>query len=419
MALIDNLRVRAASWAVKNAPDDSIQIEAFKRNKGTEKDTLIEKLLQEAKSMRRKSIRDWKLAVTTATDTDNPELILLADLYENLMLDAHLMSAIDSRILRVQQSNFKIVDKEGKEVEKLDELFKANWFEEFIKESLMYRFTGITVLEMWETDEEGNLINVKAVPKKHLDPKNQKILKEEGGTDGYDYAEGVYEPYYMQIGNKLDLGILAEIAPLILGKKLAIGSWLDFIEKFGVPPRWVTTDRQDTTRRKELFDMLMASISNQVVVLTGNEKLEIAQTPHTDAHEVFDKMIERINSEISKRILGATGTSDEKSYVGAANVHERVANDRHESDKIFIKNLVNNNLIPRLVKLSTLYAPLANYKFEWDYTEEMSAKDIIDSVAKLGNHFNFDIERLAQLTGLPITEHKDKTSQPGGAGVGK
>lgn len=418
MGFIDNLRSRAAAWGVSKASDDYIQIEAYKRDKG-KKDPITDLLKREANSIAKKNLRDWKLAVASATDPENPEFLLLDKLYKNLMLDGHLMSAIDSRILRIQHSSFLFKDKSGKVVEEAAKLLKASWFEDFIRMAIMYRFTGVTVLELWELDEDGALSEINEIPKANLNAKKKRILKEEGGTEGYDYGEGAYEPYFLQIGKELDLGMVADMAPMLLAKKLAIGSWLDFIEKFGVPPRWVTTDRQDTQRRNELFEMMMAMISNQVAILTGNEKIEIAQTPNTDAHEVFNQMIERMNSEISKRILGATGTTDEKSHVGAAQVHERVANDRHESDRLFIKNLVNRHLLPKLVKISPYYAPLANYTFEWDYTEEMSAAEIIDSVSKLGNQFEFDIEKLAQLTGLPIVGAKTLTQQPGGAGEGK
>lgn len=421
MSLLSNLRYRTAAWALRAANNDQIEVEAFVRGKSTKDEPLSDKLTTAATALAKQDLKKWKTAVTAATDPEAPDYSLLIELYQNLMLDSHLMSVLESRILKVQQSNFKLADKSGKENEELTMLFEGDWFFDWIRFALMVQYDGPALVEMWETTEEGFLKKVSKIPTQNVSFIKKLILKEPGASTGENYAEGVYEPYYMQIGDHKNIGILADMAPVILAKKLAIGSWLDFIEKFGVPPRWVTTDRQDTTRRNELFNMMLAMISNQVAVLTGNEKIEIANTPNTDAYQVFDSMIERMNSEISKRIMGATGTTDEKAYVGSAKVHQEVANDRHESDKVFIKNLINDELIPRLIKISSAYAPLANYTFMWDYTEEMSAADIIESVAKLSSDFEFDIEELKKLTGLPITGVKRaaEPQQPGGAGEKK
>lgn len=219
----------------------------------------------------------------------------------------------------------------------------------------------------------------------------------------------------MQIGENSDLGILADIAPLILAKKLAMGSWLDFIEKFGIPPRFVTTDNMTIERQEELLQMMLEMINNHVGVVQGSEKIEIGDVPQTDAHKVFDEMISRLNSEISKRILGQDGTSDNKDAsgtYGSLKVLQEVANDRHESDKLFAKYIINKELIPRLVQLSSFYKPLENLIFDWDESEEMEKGAMIDKAVALTNAgFELDHEILAEKTGMPIIGFQ-KASEP-------
>jgi hypothetical protein len=414
MGFLELTKQRFIKAGISSASDDAILIEARRRG-GKDKDPLTGKLATNALSLSRKGLKEWKAAVTAATDPENPDFTMLEDLLNQLLLDGHLMSCIDSRILKVEQSPFKLVGADGNTNEEATIMLQNEWLTNWMRYALMTKFTGATVLELWELDEEGDLNTVSKIPKQHINFLKKLILKNPGDVTGWQYVESEYETYYMQIGRNEDLGMVTDIAPIILAKKLAIGSWLDFIEKFGVPPRWVTTDREDDTRLNELFEMMQAMISNHFAVLRGKEKIEIAQTPNTDAHNVFNEMIERMNSEISKRVLGATGTSDEKSYVGAALVHQDVANDRHESDKRFIKNLINNELIPKLALLSPRYAGLTGLSFQWDDAKEMSATEIIESVAKLGTQFEFDVEKLAELTGLPIVAAKELTPSPGGA----
>jgi len=144
----------------------------------------------------------------------------------------------------------------------------------------------------------------------------------------------------------------------------------------------------------------------------GQEKFEIGKDTSTDAYNTFDKLIERANLEMSKRIVGATGTSDEKSYTGAANVHADILETKHKLDKFFIKVIINNHLIPRLVKLSPAYAVLANLKFQWDDTESLTLKEILEAVKDLSSHYEFDIDELVNRTGLPITAIKQAVTTP-------
>ena len=45
-----------------------------------------------------KEIRDWRVAVATATAPDDPRREPLMRFYRSMMLDSHLMSVIDTRI---------------------------------------------------------------------------------------------------------------------------------------------------------------------------------------------------------------------------------------------------------------------------------------------------------------------------------
>ena len=90
------------------------------------------KIEKESTNHSEKTIAIWKNAVSEATDPDEPSRATLADLYNNLMLDNHLASVIDSRILFAQRSKFKFVDATGNENKELSELFERPWFDNLI-----------------------------------------------------------------------------------------------------------------------------------------------------------------------------------------------------------------------------------------------------------------------------------------------
>lgn len=405
MGLKSYIYKELSEGAIKAASDQQIHLEAAIRGikKGGAKSGSINKTNT---YFTVKSLSDWKNAIAAATDPTDPNFVLLAELYENLLLDNHLVATIENRIYKALQSKFTIKTASGEENTDLKVLFQSPWFEDFIRFAMWSKFTGVKVLELAEIDDNLELIRVTNIPMSHLVPHKGIFTKEEGEEHGWDYKEGQLARFYIQVGEDNQLGIFKELAPMVFAKKLAIGSWLDYVQKFGVPARWVVTDREDSKRLEELFDMMQDMMSNQFAVLRGNEKIEIDKNSSTDAHQVFNELISRVNSEMSKMILGQDGTSDHKESTGtygSMKVLQEVANDRHESDKLFIKHLINNALIPRLIQLSSFYSGLTNHAFDWDDSQEMTQVEFVDTVVKLSNAgFALDTEQIQEKTGLTI-----------------
>ena len=364
-----------------------------------------------ATMMRVEDLNSWKLAIMLATDPDNQDKQNLRALYDNMKLDNHLGSVLETRIAKTQQSPFKLSHKTSKERnEDAETLFKTLWFQEFIKLVLESKFEGTKLIELFQTDEEGKLSEITEIPQSHFNPKKGIILKEPGQPTGTDYKNGPLSNFYIQIGKDYkDLGTFALIAPIILAKKLGLGSWLDFIEKYGVPPLFVTTDREDDNRLLELFEMATNFKANNFMIGRGNEKFEIPSITSTNSQEAFDGLIKRADNEISKRFLGGTGLTDEKGFVGSVEIQFEFAQFRFASDKLLVSYVVNEKLIPLLVKLSPVYSFLKDYRFEWDDEDEMTVDKLIKIITALGVYFDFDPEQIEQITGLKILGVKSST----------
>ena len=387
-------------------PDGKIRVEAAIRSEKKSKGTSV--IIKESpKIFEAKTLKDWKDAIAIATDPENPDSLFIAELYDHLLLDAHTVSVIDSRIYRVARSKFVLLNASGEEVPELKELLERPFFEQFVKYALMSLFTGVKVIELFELDEALELVKSTVIPMAHINAKKGIILEEPGQDKGIAYKEGQNARFFIQIGEDNQIGRLADLAPLILAKKLAKGYWLDYIEKYGVAPVWISTDNMTTDRQDELLEMGLKMISNSVGVVQGSEKIEIGQTPSTDSYKVFHEFIKVVNSEISKGVLGQDGTTDNKDAsgtYGSLKILQEVANDRHESDKLFIQYLINKILIPKLVTISSFYSPLNGVTFDWDESEEMSNTEYVDrAISLLGAGFELDTEIIAERSGMPIT----------------
>lgn len=205
--------------------------------------------------------------------------------------------------------------------------------------------------------------------------------------------------------------MLNELAVIILAKKLGLGAWMNYIEKYGVPPVFVTSDRMDKKRMDELFEMMTDFRNNFFAVLQGNETVEYGKEAGGNTTNAFLPLEERCDNQISKRLLGQTGTTENGAWEGTAEVHERVEKSRHEYDKMLFQFYFNYIIIPKLVKISPVYKPLERLKLKWDDTESLSITEYIEAINKLAYTFEFDHEEVAKKTGLPIIGQK---KNPGG-----
>ena len=359
-----------------------------------------------------KEIRDWRVAVATATAPDDPRREPLMRFYRSMMLDSHLMSVVDTRILRVQRSSFMVADDNGNKNEELTDLLRRPWFEELIRLVLMSRFQGTTLIEMFDLDPDTmEMATVTEIPQSNFIASKGIVIKEPYDTKGVSFVDEPLGNYYLQVGGSFDLGMFHQLAMPVIAKKLSLGSWMSYIDKYGVPPIFFITDRMDTARRDELFEMGQNIRQNLFAVLQGNEKIETPSLSDTNAHQTFISLIDEFcNKEISKRVLGGTSTTDEKSFVGSAEVQERVAADRYEADKQLFGYIFNAKIRQRLVQISPVYKDFERHKLVWNNQETLDINGYIDAISKLSSSYEFDIDEIRMRTGLPVTAIRQTTS---------
>jgi hypothetical protein len=141
--------------------------------------------------------------------------------------------------------------------------------------------------------------------------------------------------------------------------------WDGFGEIFGMPIRIAKTTSSDEAARSKIEKMLSSMGAAFWGVFPQDTEIEIKETTRGDAFNVYDKRIDRANSELSKGILNQTMTIDSGSSLSQSEVHLEVFENVIAEDEKLIRNVVNNRLIPFMVKHGF---PVDGYTFEWDDT---------------------------------------------------
>ena len=358
-------------------------------------------------------MQDWTVARNMATNVLHPDRSRLMDLYDSILVDSHLASTMETRVLRVVRSRFRLV-KDGEAQPDLLHLLETPWFEDFLRYVAEAAFRGHTLIELGELARPGELKAVNRIDPRNVLPWSGMVVRRQGEQTGYKYREAPLNAYLIEVGRPEDLGLLCDVGPVAVVKKYAVGSWSDYVHKYGIPPRWVKTNSRDSRRFKQLETMMQNMLSSAYGVIEGDEEIQIMQTPGTDAHKVFDELISRMNSEISKRLLGQDGTTDNKDAsgtYGSLKVLQGVAEDRHAADKASVGYVINQELLPRLTALGY---PFAGVRFEWDGLRDLGPMELVDAVSKLGMVFDIDPEYVEERTGIRILGQRRMPGEMGG-----
>ncbi len=159
-------------------------------------------------------------------------------------------------------------------------------------------------------------------------PKYKFILSRHQPTFDNPYGEKILQKCYWPV--KL--------------KQSTIESWVDLIDKFGVPYLiGVVSDTATESEKEAVIDNLLEMIDSNVITRGTSEQIEIKEQASYDIGQLFEKMSEFQNKEISKAVLSVTLTIDvgNSGSYKASDVHRSMLEYIGISDKKIVESALN------------------------------------------------------------------------------
>lgn len=351
----------------------------------------------------RATIKKWTKAVAAAENVERPDRMSLIQVYNEIDRDAHLKSLMTQRANAVLSTPFYLT-KIGSDEHDDDQTAKFNtdWFFKFMELSLDAVFYGHSLIQFGEIVNDG-FKSLTLVPREYVIPEQSKVRTKLGGAETFSFVDPPFDMWAIGVGDPNSLGVLNNAVPLLVYKKDVLSAWSEYADLFGAPVRIGKTDVLNEVKRQNMDDMLDNMGSMAWGTFDRDDELTLVESNNRDAFNVFKEMILTANSELSKLILGQTGTSDEKSFVGSAEVHERIMNTYTAADKRMIQNVVNNQLLPLMVKHGMIPD---GFEFGFDYTEKLTLEQKRSVIADLSPFYEFDPEWITEQFGVPITAVK-------------
>lgn len=363
-------------------------------------------------ALTRKDIADWRRAWQLAINVESPNRTYLYDIYRDVDADAHLSGCVRQRQGFVMAKSFKIVDANGKENEEAAHYFDQAWFKQLCRMVLDSVLWGHSLIELGDitTDGDGCICyrDVHLLPRKHVIPEYGRIVTEIGQnwTSGIDYHQQPFSDWLIEAGEPLNLGLFLKAAQHTIPKKNMLAFWDTFGEIFGMPMRIAKTSSRDPKVLNRLNDMLVQAGASQTAVMPLDTELEFIESTRGDAYNVYNQRVDRANSELSKLIIGQTMTIEDGSSLSQSQTHLQVFQNLIEEDADMLRDVVNNQLIPRMVKHGF---PLKGLRFDWDNSIDYTPEQQVAYETMVADRYEVDPSYFAEKYSMPVGERRNNT----------
>lgn len=286
----------------------------------------------------------WRRAIRQA-ESRGGSRVALYDLYHEILLDGHLQSVVEKRLLAVANADWEFVDADGEPIDEVNEWIDTHHFEELVREIANTRMWGYTMLELDFYKDGGP--GVFLIPRKHMRPEYGGICAEQTGWNIESIRQGKYARRVLEVGKEEDLGLLMAVAQYVIYKRGDIGDWAQFIEVFGQPLVDAVWDGFDENQRLLLLDALdKMGGGGQIVRPEGTDLNFVSGTTANPTGELFEKLYKACNAEISKTVIGQTETTESSQSSGYAQAkeHGETEDQINKADRNYVRRVLNGRL---------------------------------------------------------------------------
>lgn len=335
----------------------------------------INRIVYKSVSQARQDIATWKAAIREATNVDAPKRVRLNRLYNDIMLDAHLVSQIQNRKAQTLQTSFSLY-KDGKLDKVHSELLRsASWMPVLISNILDTVYYGASLIEFLT---ENNTLKVAAIPRTNFVPDNGTLYFDETDTKGIPYRElKEYGTWLIEFGESKDFGLLNKAVPHVLFKRFAQSCWSELCEIYGIPPRVLKTNTQDPGMLSRAESMMRDIGAAAWYIIDETESFEFAKGVDTNG-DVYNNLIKLCKDEISLLIMGAiigqdTKHGNESKETVSIHMFENLIN----ADRRMVEREMNTLVLPALYRIGILpdglsmrYDPEEDLSMLWNMTRD-------------------------------------------------
>jgi len=311
-------------------------------------------------------------------------------IFENLLSDPHVWACVQSRKSGVLSSEWRMeypksTESTAKIIDpifaKLDIYNIVSW----LLDAPLYGFSALEIV--WKFD--GKWIVPDIIEQRpnywfEFDTENQLRFLAEGEPNGIILPKWkfIIARHFPSFENPYGKRLLSRCFWPVTFKRSGTRFWMLYMEKYGVP--WIigkvpknTTDE----RRAEILDMLTNMLQDAVAVIDTDQEVDTLKINDKNATtDLFYKMLEFSNAEISKAVLSQTLTTEigDKGAYAAASAHLSVRQEVCDFDKKLVIRALNELIsLICLLNFGDPTGPIFTFVEDSDVRLDLAQRDVL------------------------------------------
>ena len=297
-------------------------------------------------------------------------------IYRELLNDPHLMATVQQRKMQVMQMGWEL-DYSGEKriIERLIEILRMLPLSKIISDVLDAILFGFSVGEI-EWRKKGDEIyphDITGKPQEwFMFNRNNELRLRKYRNGQYFFEEGEKLPEYKFIltqykptyTNPYGQKILSKCYWPVTLKRGGIEFWQLMMERYGMPyliGRYPNTYTE--VQKGELLEHLKEMIEDNITIFEDGLPIEIKEAPKYNIGQLYERLVNFHNKEISKAVLTVTLTT-EIGRVGtykASEIHREMLSYLGVSDKKLVERALNT-LLEYYIKINYGDIPLPRVK---------------------------------------------------------
>ena len=327
----------------------------------------------------RREAQDIKKLISAAKSADRGKRSILFDIYDNIIADPVIGESIRKRIRHVTNGGL-VFQRGNKTVNQMADLIQNPAFRRMLEQILLTRFYGKTIVELVFND--GFKIN--KIPRRNLDTEQKKILKQLGSDEGFPYED---DDFLLNVGEDDDLGLLFEVAPFAIFKRNGGADYADFCELWGIPILSALYDPEDENGREEMEETMQKRGAGGSIVASKNSQINSIESSANGA--IHDKFLDWLDNQILIGLVGQMMTTKDGSSLSQSKTHAEVEDDINEDDQVYILEVLNTELLPRLEKRGY---PIKGGWFSYPKKDNLSLKEKLEIAEKVDDRTEHGVD---------------------------
>lgn len=360
----------------------------------------------------------WRTACEEAERPFNPFRVLMQQIYIDTILDGHVKACVERRKDLTALRDWQIVDSKGEVNDDVAKLINKPWFNRFISHSLDTIFYGYSLIELGDC-MDNQFKDLKVTKRWYVSPDRYVVSNMAYNLSGTPFKDEPWADWHVYLNTPNDIGtsdsgygLFYEVAVYQIFLRNILGYNGDFLELFGQPIRVGKTNKTELAERENFAEALRDMGSAGWVLMDAiDDQIELIESGNVGSSwQAYSNFEKRLQGLISKLILGHADALDSTAgklgaTQGTESPIEQAMEDKQSKDGVFITDVINSELFPRLRKFGFNIPDDCTFEFKNDREVHENNDRVIGQAVEIKKAgLQMDKDFFEEQTGIKLAE---------------